>query len=306
MTFFTQDELGKLQTVLIGRCDHLQSISPENFYIDPISKKTVTSNQLPHEHEINSQINYLVNLLSSLDITVIRPHKIKHTCPLFVRDLGFVIANKLFKSNIKTPRKKEFKAIDQPLADQLGTIVNLDPSVFVEGGDVICWNDYIFVGYNDNPVFTSEITARTNSKAIDALSYHFPNKKVIGLRLQKSNTDPLINALHLDCVFMPFGSQFALIHMNSFVDQEALSTLHKIFEGNLISVTTDEMRQFSCNILSLSHKTVICSDSSKISNILDNLGLTVHKVPFNLVEKLGGSIRCVSLPLAQKHRNSGP
>ena len=300
MEFFIQDERGKLQTVLIGRCDHLQSISPKNFQIDPISKKNATAHQIPDEHTINSQVNGLVSLLSSLDITVIRPNKIKHTCPLFVRDLSFVIDKQLFKSHIKTPRKNELKSIEQPLADPFSKAVDFDRSVFIEGGDVILWNDYIFVGYNDNRVFTSEVTARTNSEAIDALSYHFPNRKVIGLRLQKSNTDPLKNALHLDCAFMPFGSHYALIHMDSFVDREALLTLDKIFMGHLIPVTANEMRKFACNLLSISDHTVICSDSTPICNTLHNLGLTVHKVPFHLVERLGGSIRCVTLPLTQK------
>ena len=45
----------------------------------------------------------------------------------------------------------------------------------------------------------------------------FLTKKVVGLELKKSNTNPFENALHLDCAFQPVGNDFAIIHRESYV-----------------------------------------------------------------------------------------
>ena len=74
---------------------------------------------------------------------------------------------------------------------------------------MIVHNEFVFVGFYDQPDYADYVTARTNAKALSYLSAQFP-QKVIGFELNKSNNDPFANTLHLDCCFQPLATNWPL------------------------------------------------------------------------------------------------
>jgi N-dimethylarginine dimethylaminohydrolase len=67
------------------------------------------------------------------------------TTKFFTRDIGFVIENTFIKSNILPDRERELDAI-QYIIDQIKPgVVRPPEEVHIEGGDVVLWDDYIFI-----------------------------------------------------------------------------------------------------------------------------------------------------------------
>ncbi len=155
----------------------------------------------------------LLRFWKNMVYTVYRPDIIKDYNQIFSRDVAFVIEDKIIRANILPNRIKEIEAIGY-----VGNKTNpknriiLPKACHAEGGDIIVWNDFIFVGTYSGADYPEHITARNNLDTVIALQELFPNKKVKGFDLRKSNTDPKENALHLDCCFQPIGKDKAIIH----------------------------------------------------------------------------------------------
>ena len=58
---------------------------------------------------------------------------------------------------------------------------SLPEECHVEGGDVMPWNDYIFIGTYSGDDYPDYITARTNMDAVIAIQELFPDKTVKSL-----------------------------------------------------------------------------------------------------------------------------
>src|SRR5690606_9979418 len=128
---------------------------------------------------------------------------------------------RLVKANILPHREKEFQAIKYVL-NKIGDdrIIYPPKEVHVEGGDVMPWGEYIFMGTYTGADYADYITARTNKEAVNFIASQFPHKKVKAFELRKSNTNARENALHLDCCFQPIGKNKAIIHKNGFLREE--------------------------------------------------------------------------------------
>ena len=76
-------------------------------------------------------------------------------------------------------RIEELDAIHE-VYEQVNPLHRIIPpdEVHVEGGDVMPWNDYIFVGTYSGDDYSDYITARTNMDAVIALQELFPDKIV--------------------------------------------------------------------------------------------------------------------------------
>lgn len=212
------NESDRLKAVLLGTAKSNGSIpNPEDCY-DPSSLQHVLAGTYPLESEMVQEMNTLQALFKSYDVEVYRPDIIPDYNQIFSRDIAFVIEDQLIKSNILPEREKEFLAISN-LLDQIdpNKIIELPEECHIEGGDVILYGHYIFIGVFTGENYLNYITARTNQQAVDAIKQLFPNKTVKALELKKSNTNPLENALHLDCCFQPLGRGKALIHKEGFL-----------------------------------------------------------------------------------------
>ena len=171
---------------------------------DPTSKKHILAGTFPKKAALQRALSDLEQVFLRYGITVLRPDNVVDCNQIFARDLGFVVDDIFVRANIIPHREKELAGLTSLLA-QIPSSQQLvfSKGVHVEGGDVIVHNEYIYVGISTRPDYAKLLTARTNKAAVAALQQAFPNKKVMAFELNKSNTIPHKNALHLDCCFQP-------------------------------------------------------------------------------------------------------
>ena len=242
--------------------------------------------------------------LKKYGVEVLRPSLIENCNQVFSRDVGFVIDDQFFVSNITPEREPELAAyeiIKQKIAAK--NINYLPEDIYVEGGDVILYNDYIFVGTYNQPDFKNFKTGRTNIQFVDYLKNRFPNKKVYNFDLKKNDTDPYEGILHLDCTFQPVGLDKAIIYKDGFLDEKDFDFLVDLFgKDNIFEVTKEEMYEMNPNVFSISPNVVVLEKNFiRLHNHLKNeWGMTVEPIDYYHVSKMGGLFRCSTMPLVRE------
>jgi N-dimethylarginine dimethylaminohydrolase len=218
-----ENETSSLKSVILGIANNNGPIpKPEDCY-DPKSKQHVLAGTYPKEKDMIAEMDAFNAVLVKHNVKVYRPEILENVNQIFARDIGFVIDDLFFKSNILPDRMDELQAIEHVLNKMDSTkIVTLPEEVHVEGGDIMPWNEHLFIGTYTAPDYPDQITARTNKAAVDYFINKFPNKKVKSFELRKS-TNPKENALHLDCCFQPIGKNKAILHKNGFFIRRRLS-----------------------------------------------------------------------------------
>ena len=208
----------------------------------------------------------------------------------------------LLVANILPDRDQEIKAIDYIL-DQIPNEnkITLPEECHVEGGDVMPWNNYIFIGTYSGEDYPDYITARTNISAVKAIQDLFPHKIVKSFELRKSNDNAKENALHLDCCFQPVGKNKAIIHENGFLNEKDFNWLVEFFgKENVFEITKEEMYQMNSNVFSISEDIIISEKNFiRLNTWLSNQGFTVEKVSYSEIAKQEGLLRCSTLPLVR-------
>ena len=295
-----KDETSRLRAVLLGTAESCGPVpKPEEAY-DPKSLEHILAGTYPKEEDMILEMDAFNEVLKKYNVEVFRPEVIKDCNQIFSRDIAFVIENKLIKANILPDREQEFEAI-------LHVLDYIDPKhilcppeeVHVEGGDVMPWNEYIFVGTYTADDYPDYITARTNKHAVAYLREQFPHKIVKSFELRKSNTVANENALHLDCCFQPIGKDKAILHKNGFLLEEEYQWLVNYFgQDNIFEITKDEMYQMFSNVFSISPEVIVSERNfTRLNNWLRSQGFTVEEVPYHEIGKQEGLLRCSTLPL---------
>ena len=172
----------------------------------------------------------------------------------------------------------------------------------VEGGDVMLWENYVFIGTYSASDFSNYITARTNTQAVNAIKNLFPNKTIIPLELLKSNDDPRNNSLHLDCCFQPVGKNKAIACPEGFLDRNQYQWIVDLFGAeNIFEISREEMYNMHCNIFSIDENIVV-SDRSfiRLNAWLEKNNFIVEKIKYSEASKQGGLLRCSTLPLIRE------
>ena len=244
-----------MKSVLFGTAQTNGPIpSIENCY-DPSSLSHVLSGTYPTEADMQREMLAVMAVFQKYEVEVFRPSTIENCNQIFARDIAFVIDDKFIKSNILPDRAKEYHALEALLQKiNPDDIIELPEACHVEGGDVILCNDYIFIGIYSGTdyarlYYCSEPTYQAAGKAIQNC---FPHKKVKPFELRKSISNPLENALHLDCCFQPLGQRKALIHDQGFLSETDYQWLLDFFgKDNVFEVTSKEMSQMNCNVFSI-------------------------------------------------------
>jgi len=297
------DETSRLKTVLLGTAAQPgPEPRPEEAY-DPKSLEHILAGTYPREADMVQEMEGFESVLKKHGVQVFRPEVIPDCNQIFSRDIAFVVDNKLVKANILPEREREFDAIlhvlDHIEKDQ---VVVPPEEVHVEGGDVMPWNEYLFVGTYTAPDYREYITARTNQEAVDYLRDHFPARNVKAFELRKSNKDPRKNALHLDCCFQPVGRDMAILHPESFLNPGEYHWLREYFGADKVfEITEEEMYRMFSNIFSISPGVVVSDGSFKRLNTwLRERGITVEEIAYQEVGKQGGLLRCSTLPLERE------
>ena len=297
------NETSKLRAVVLGiATSNGPTPELENCY-DPKSREHVLNGTYPKEQDMIEEMEAVAAVFKKYGITVFRPKVIKNYNQIFSRDIAFVIEDKLIKANILPDREKEYIAIEH-VTNQINpkNIIELPKDCHIEGGDVMPWNDYIFVGTYSGEDYPNFITARTNQKAVLALQELFPHKKVKSFELRKHNIDPKENALHLDCCFQPIGKNKAILHKNGFLIEEEYDWLVNYFgKEHIFEITKQEMYDMNSNIFSISEDVIISEKNfTRLNSWLRNQGFIVEEVPYSEIAKQEGLLRCSTLPLIRE------
>lgn len=294
------NETSRLRAVILGTAkSNGPTPSVEECY-DPKSREHVISGTYPKEDDMILEMEGVAEVLKKYDVTVYRPEVLENYNQIFARDISFVIDNKIIIANILPDRKREVEATEYVWinVDKANRII-LPDECHVEGGDVMPWNDYIFIGTYSGSDYSSYITARTNMAAVEAIRALFPNKIVKSFELRKHNTNPKENALHLDCCFQPVGKDKAILHKNGFLVEEEYQWLVNFFgKENVFEITKDEMYDMYSNVFSISEDVVVSERNfTRLNNWLRDHSIIVEEVKYSEISKQEGLLRCSTMPL---------
>jgi len=299
-----QNETSALKTVVLGQPYSMGPHPQLKDTYDAKSYESVQKNIYPEEADIVSEMSAFENILRKYDVEVLRPLILPNSNQVFARDVAFVIDDKIITSNIIPDRADEQEAY-APIYSQIAfnKIYNLPEKAHVEGGDVVLCGDTIFVGTYGGGDYPDFKTARTNSYAIDFMRELFPDKNFIALDLEKSDTDPYQGILHLDCTFMPVGKDKAIIYKDGFRNRDDYKMLVDFFgKRNVFEITSEEMYWMNTNVFSLSPEVVVSEEHFERLNkfVQEEWGITVETVPYREISKMGGLLRCSTLPLVRE------
>ena len=235
-------------------------------------------------------------------MTCLRPKNIDGLHQIFTRDIGFVIENKFFISNTIEQRGKEKEGIKNYLNKVgINNLITIPEDIKVEGGDVIVHDEFIFIGISSKEDSNLKVS-RSQIKAVEFIKDVFPEKRVIGLELFKSDDNPYDNILHLDCTMQPIGNNRVIIFKDGFRKSSDKKLLDEIFgEENLINISRDEMFDGCSNIFSI-NENVIVSDKTfkRLNDTLRGYRYVVEEVYYREISKFGGLFRCSTLPIERK------
>lgn len=272
---FKQKQIKKIMVSSSGKLKRVLVCSPENFVIiKPINyteketfKEGIKLKKLLSEHK------EFCTLLKNMGIMPVYLPLIKD-CPqqTFSRDIAFVIKDCIYLAcSTVEMRKKE--------TDALKALLTEYPKVYefennIEGGDVIVYNKYIFLGISD----------RTDKKAITELQEILPKGyRIVPVRLRKK-------ILHLDTVLNYVGD-IAVFYKQGI---KGGFKIEKYFK-KVIYTTKKQQKHLPTNFLALSPIKIIASRKNREINAeLEKNGIEVIEGSFNEMLKLGGSYRCCS------------
>lgn len=304
MRLNVQNETAQLQTVVLGRAES-NGVNPTlDQTFDAKSYETVKNNDYPKEEKLIEEMSEFEQVLKKYEVEVLRPTLIENCNQVFSRDVGFVIEDEFFIANIIPDRFEELQAYRDIKRLFKGNKINALPEeVYVEGGDVILYNDYIFVGTYKQADFKQFKTGRTNVQFVEYIKAKFPNKKVLDFELKKNDQDPYEGILHLDCTFNPVGKDKAIIYKDGFLFEHEYQQIVDIFgKENLFEVTKEEMYWMNPNVFSISPEVVVSEKNFKrLNDHLENVwNIKVERINYREVSKMGGLLRCSTMPLIRK------
>jgi N-dimethylarginine dimethylaminohydrolase len=295
-----KNETSRLRAVALGTAiSNGPTPSIEEAY-DPKSLEHILKGTYPKEEDMALEMEAFDRVFKKYGVTVFRPEIIENYNQIFVRDIGFVIDDVFIKSNILPDRERELDAI-QYIIDQIhpAKVVRPPLEVHIEGGDVMLWKDYIFVGTYKGSDYKDYITARTNTQGVQYIRDLFPNKIVREFDLVKSKIEARDNALHLDCCFQPVSENKGIIYKRGFREEADYLFLVNLFGAeNLFHITRKEMYHMNSNVFSIAEDVVVSEKKFKRLNTwLRDQGFTVEEIPYAQIAKQEGLLRCSTLPL---------
>ncbi|AQX08488.1 dimethylarginine dimethylaminohydrolase family protein [Elizabethkingia ursingii] len=298
------NETARLRSVVLGQPQSMGDTPELKDSYDAKSYQSIKKEIYPVEKDIISEMNAFEKVLHKYNVEVFRPEIIKDYNQVFSRDVAFVIDDKMIISNIIEDRADEQEAY-RKIFEKVPwrNIINLPESAHIEGGDVIVWNDFLFVGTCYSQDYRSYKTARTNEYAIEILKEYFPHKRIIDLDLKKDDKNPKKGILHLDCTFNPIGKDKCVIYKDGFVEESDYQLLLDIFgEENCFVINNEEMVEMVPNIFSIDHDIVVTDGSFTRLNqhLREKWNFTVEEIPYREVSKMGGLLRCSTMPLVRE------
>jgi N-dimethylarginine dimethylaminohydrolase len=298
-----KDESSRLQAVVLGTALSNGPTPTIKEAYDPKSLEHIIAGTYPIEADMVLEMDAFEAVFKKYGVTVYRPEIIENYNQIFTRDIGFVIDDVFVKSNILPDRERELDAI-QYVIDQMNPakVVRPPEEVHIEGGDVMLWGNYIFVGTYKGSDYKDYITARTNWQGVEYLRKLFPNKIVKEFDLVKSKIEARDNALHLDCCFQPVGQSKGIIYKSGFREEADYMFLVQLFgKENLFHIEREEMYHMYSNVFSIAPDVIVSERKfTRLNNWLRENGFTVEEIPYAEIAKQEGLLRCSTLPLIRE------
>ena len=278
------NETDRLKAVILGTAVSNGATPTLEEAYDPKSAEHIKAGTYPIEKDMVAEMDAFAAVLQKYGVQVYRPEIIRDCNQIFTRDIGFVIDDVFIKANILPDRQAEFQAIEY-IVKQMNPdkVVTPPEEVHIEGGDVMPWNEHIFIGTYKGDDYKEQVTARTNMAGVAFIQKLFPHKKVKEFDLVKSKKEARDNALHLDCCFQPVGKDKAIIYKGA---------------ENLFHIEREEMYEMNSNVFSISPEVVVSEKHfTRLNTWLRAQGLTVEEIPYSEISKQEGLLRCSTLPL---------
>jgi len=294
------NETDRLKAVILGTAVSNGATPTLEEAYDPKSAEHIKAGTYPIEKDMVAEMDAFAAVLQKYGVQVYRPEIIRDCNQIFTRDIGFVIDDVFIKANILPDRQAEFQAIEY-IVKQMNPdkVVTPPEEVHIEGGDVMPWNEHIFIGTYKGDDYKEQVTARTNMAGVAFIQKLFPHKKVKEFDLVKSKTEARNNALHLDCCFQPVGKDKAIIYKGGFRSEADYQYLVDIFGAeNLFHIEREEMYEMNSNVFSISPDVVVSEKHfTRLNAWLRAQGFTVEEIPYSEISKQEGLLRCSTLPL---------
>ncbi|WEV83061.1 dimethylarginine dimethylaminohydrolase family protein [Bacillus velezensis] len=270
-----RSEFDALQTVILCR--------PEHMAIKDIINGT-------QKHFKQENINIPVALKQHSEfIDILRSHQIEVVLlpadpalpeQVFTRDIGFVLGETAFVSNMAASVRQGEETVFQDLLDNKKIPYTRLKKANIEGGDILIADGTVYAG----------LSKRTDKAAVRELQEALPEMTVVPIPLKE-------DFLHLDCVFNMISETEALYCKNG-LRQKEIDLLAERFE--MIEVPEEEQFTLGPNILSIGNQTIISLPQHRHTNReLRKRGYTVIETEFSEIIKSGGSFRCSTLPLVR-------
>ena len=297
------NETSELVSVILGSANSNGPTPSIKDCYDPKSIEHILNGTYPIEQDMINELKSFENILVKYGVKVYRPNQINNYNQIFTRDISFVIEDKIVLSNMIDSRSLELSAVKYIFSEiPSENIIKLSSDCHVEGGDVILFNNYIFIGIYTGEDYPDYITARTNLNAANEIKKNFPNKIIKTFELRKSNSSPKDNALHLDCCFQPIGKDKAIIYPGGFLIKDEYDWLVNFFgKENIFETTKEEMYNMNCNVFSISENVIVSENNfSRLNQWLISKGFVVEKIKYSEIAKQEGLLRCSTMPLKRK------
>lgn len=303
MVLNVNNETSRLKTVVLG-LPHSNGNEPKLVETyDAKSYESVQKGYYPQDDDIVNEMIAFEQILKKHNVEVFRP-ELKEACnQVFARDIAFCIEDRLIISNMISNRAEELQPYSKIFSKIAPDKIHYLPKdAYIEGGDVVLFNDFVFVGTCKESDFEKFKTARTNQYAIDCLKELFPHKNIIPFELHKNDTNPHDGILHLDCTFMPVCHDKAIIYKNGFARENDCHFIAELFgKDNLFEVSQREVYYMNPNIFSIAPDIVVIEQNFKrLADFLETeCGATVEQIPYYEISKMGGLLRCSTMPLGR-------
>lgn len=293
-----EDEWQPLEAVMVGIGAGMGPAPALEETYDPQSRRHVAQGTYPTESDVTRELEGFAAVLESNGIRVMRPLPLGFN-QVFTRDIGLVIDGTFVMTSMVENREQEQAGLKRLLDRNFGPIAEPPEGVRLEGGDIMPMPGEIWVGCANPADFKTYTTARTNHAAADWLQGLFPQRRVRTFDLIKSDRNPLKNMLHLDCCLAPLGMGHVLVHRDGFENPAELELLLAAYAPDRIcEVTAEEMQSMHCNVFSIAPDTVVSDQRFSRTNAhMRQWGYTVIEVDLKETSKMGGLLRCTTLPL---------
>lgn len=264
MQLNVKNETSTLKAVVLGQPGSIGKVPTLEETYDAKSYESVLHNIYPHEEDIFKEMRCFESVLLKYGVQVYRPWTLENCNQVFARDVGFVIDDKIIVSNI-IPNREDEKEAYEVVYNQIAynKIFNLPEKAHVEGGDVVLYNNIVFVGLYTQPDYPQMKTARTNRYAFSFLK-----------------------------------------DKDGFMYPQDYHTLLDLFgRENVFEITREEMYYMNTNVFSISPEVVVSERNFiRLNTFMEEVwGMTVERVPYYEISKMGGLLRCSTLPLIREN-----